>query len=250
MITSAYYIDFIVKTLNVLRQEIISRSKVGITDNNIALENFACDLLNKLYGYNLVNLNKIKKNYPGIDLGDSTNGIGVQITRTGKSSKIKETITKVKDHKCYEEFPHLKFLILTQKQQSYTFRDISDLNLKFNSDKDILDFDDLYIRALYLSISTQKEIAEYLHDQIPFVSKSIGFDYYGPEKMKRLVHEFTESSWDTGELIIEHNFGYLPQVTVMDSDGATVITSIKSTEKTVTLNVSLGVKFSGKVLLT
>jgi hypothetical protein len=73
-------------------------------------------------------------------------------------------------------------------------------------------------------------------------------DYFSPNTVKRLIHEFQADSWVNGQLIIEHNFDYLPQVCVMDSVGTEVMVEIKRDEKVVILEARPN--FSGKVLLS
>jgi hypothetical protein len=173
MITSEKYINYIVETINVLRQEIVSRNKMGLTDHNIHIENFACYLLNEIFSYQLINLNSEQLNNPGIDLGDLNNGIGIQVTATKTSAKINSTLKTIFEHKCYEKYPKIKFFITTYKQEKYTAEDPCATYLNFSTDSDILDFDDLYKRAMHLDIAQQKNIAEYIQKQIPYVNASI-----------------------------------------------------------------------------
>ena len=66
---------------------------------------------------------------------------------------------------------------------------------------------------------------------------------------QRLLYRFTEDHWVDERLTIEHNFGYLPQISVMNLDGTEAGVLIAGrTEKTVTLGSSS--KFSGEALLT
>ena len=71
-----------------------------------------CEVLNRIYGWKLENLNHVEKNFPGIDLGDWERGIGVQVTVEKTSSKINNTIAKIVKNEVYNKFPHLKILIL------------------------------------------------------------------------------------------------------------------------------------------
>ena len=56
--------------LGLLKNQIELENQINFYNNNIGSENLMCGLLNYIYGWNLVNLNKKEKNYPGIDLGD------------------------------------------------------------------------------------------------------------------------------------------------------------------------------------
>ena len=44
--------------------------KLNMLDENKVMEDIMCEVLNRVYGWHLVNLNTKEKNYPGIDLGD------------------------------------------------------------------------------------------------------------------------------------------------------------------------------------
>jgi hypothetical protein len=64
------YIKQINRSLNLLRLEVETLSKVSLTDYNIIAEDFYKDLL-VFYGYSLENLNEKKKNADSIDLIDT-----------------------------------------------------------------------------------------------------------------------------------------------------------------------------------
>lgn len=115
--------------------------KQGLLDENKALEDVMCEVLNRIYGWKLENLNHVEKNFPGIDLGDWERGIGVQVTVEKTSSKINNTIAKIVKNEVYNKFPHLKILILGDKQASYSIR--NDEKIVFDDEKDIIDFVDL-----------------------------------------------------------------------------------------------------------
>lgn len=72
----------------------ISNSK-SYTDINKLSEGFVMNLLNIIYDLNLEDLNKEQANYPGIDLGDASKGMAVQVTSEKKSAKIKDTYEKI-----------------------------------------------------------------------------------------------------------------------------------------------------------
>lgn len=189
---------------------------------------------------------------PGIDLGDTQAGIWFQVTATKTSEKINSTLETCIRHKCYQIYPRLKFFILSAKQSSYSINVELDGLIEFKPDQDILDFDYLYIKTMYLGLSAHKKIAEYIHEQIPYVSETIGADYYNLSTFKRLVYHFKADDWSgkNGELslTIEHNFGYIPQVSLMYPDGTQVMADIKRDEKYLTLGS--GCRWDGKVLLT
>lgn len=69
-------------------------NSVGLTDINSAAEDFFADLLNLVFGTNLVNLNLEKLNFPAIDLGDDKKRVCYQVTSTNDKPKIQKTFIK------------------------------------------------------------------------------------------------------------------------------------------------------------
>ena len=94
-INNSINLDNILKrALNDLKQE----NRNGLYDLNKRWENTARKLLNVAYDWNLKRLeleSTGKKNYPGIDLGDSERMIGVQVSSRNKTKKINEMLSKL-----------------------------------------------------------------------------------------------------------------------------------------------------------
>lgn len=112
------YIDRIIRELAIAQTEIEYQCRLGIYDDVHYWEEIVKGLLNRCYGFHLVNLNEEKKNFPGIDLGDRGRGIGVQVTAEKGSAKLNDTIQTMIGKKVYEEFPHLIFLFWAGSRKS------------------------------------------------------------------------------------------------------------------------------------
>lgn len=67
------------------------------------------------------NLNEEKINYPGIDLGDQSEKMGIQVTETKKSAKLVRSLDKVLENKVYEVYPKFCMFVLGDKQKTYSF---------------------------------------------------------------------------------------------------------------------------------
>lgn len=78
--------------------------KLNMLDENKVMEDIMCEVLNRVYGWHLVNLNTKEKNYSGIDLGDIQQGLGIQVTADKTSAKIQYTFSKVIAHEVYETY--------------------------------------------------------------------------------------------------------------------------------------------------
>ena len=70
-----------------------------------------CDLLNKAFDYELKNMNRIRDNFPAIDLGDEGEGLAVQVTSTGDAGKVKKTLERFYDHNLNVGYNRLIVLI-------------------------------------------------------------------------------------------------------------------------------------------
>lgn len=168
MTKSGFLIEEIVQNLNAFRQEIKSTAKLGLLNQNIHAENFIKDLLNITYKLNLKSLNDSSSNFPGLDLGDEGDqSIAFQITSRKDSKKINETLSTCIDKELYTKYKTIKFFILSEKQKSYKGLLDTTPHFKFNSAKDILDFDDLFIKIKGLKLQNLEEISDLVSNELP-----------------------------------------------------------------------------------
>ena len=70
-----------------------------------------CDLLNEAFDYELKNMNRIRDNFPAIDLGDEDEELAVQVTSTGDAGKVKQTLKRFYDHNLNVGYSRLIVLI-------------------------------------------------------------------------------------------------------------------------------------------
>ncbi|RYE26274.1 MAG: hypothetical protein EOP45_04055 [Sphingobacteriaceae bacterium] len=118
MLTSGIIIGKLIDDLSQLQNQIEMRNQLGLTDLNKYCEDFIEDVLSICYGYNLKNLNASHVNSPGLDLGDINNKIAFQVTSTGNSTKVNDTL-KVITQTQLAIYPTIKIVILGKKQSSY-----------------------------------------------------------------------------------------------------------------------------------
>lgn len=243
MINSGKYMNYIIEKISIIRYELISKNKLNLMDNNIVLENFVCEIMNYIYGYNLTNLNRDRSNFPGLDLGDARLKLGVQVTSTSSSKKINETLEKINKNKCYERFNKIKIFILSEKQKNYTIKNTPKL-IEFDPKKDILDFDELYKELLYTPIDVRLKVSEFIRSEIVDVMDSLEVDYYDLYDFKRCVKEVKVEEWGKVEdrefkVLINHFFGYLPFNVDVLVNGEDVFVSVKRDGQTVELCSSM-----------
>ncbi len=119
-------------------------------DINIDAEQSLIPVLNAVFDVELVNANKLRANFPAVDLVDVRKKVAFQITGSPTLDKILETIRKFIDYKLYEQFQTLYIYILTKKKDSY---DATKINMatrgKFHFDTraNIVDFKDVISRT-------------------------------------------------------------------------------------------------------
>ncbi|OCL95107.1 SMEK domain-containing protein [Aliarcobacter thereius] len=119
------------KSLAITKYDIEHRQSINDYGLNIHSENFFRDILNFIYGYELINSNKEKQNTPFIDLVDKKRKLFFQITTTRTKDKIENTLQVFNDgnYKDYE----IKILYLLEKSKPNQ-ETIKELNSKYNID--------------------------------------------------------------------------------------------------------------------
>lgn len=93
--------------------EVTVLNALDFYDINRISEGTSAKLLNLLFGYALKDLNKIKPNYPGIDLGDQSAGIAFQVTSQASATKIMHSLQIFAEKDYVKAFPNgIRFFII------------------------------------------------------------------------------------------------------------------------------------------
>lgn len=171
-IQSAKAFQQIIMHLSVLRYVVTSNSKRGLLDLNKQAEPFFRDLLNKTHAWNMRHMNAIRVNYPAIDLGDADARVCVQVTAENSSSKIQETLNAFAKHKLSVQYDRLVFLILTQKK-NYTKVFQTQGGLKFDSERDIWDVDDLLSAIEAKPLPELEALLQYIQAELAPIVKAL-----------------------------------------------------------------------------
>jgi hypothetical protein len=162
----------VVMKLSVLRYMVKARSKLCRTDLNRDCETFFAEVLNRAYGYQLVNLNDTDPNAAAIDLADDEARLGVQVTATSTSPKIKQTIEKFLAHKLYSTYDTLVVLILGDKK-NYRAKFETAGKFKFEVGKHIWDIDDVLEKIETLGLEDLRGLSDYIDGQLPQICKAL-----------------------------------------------------------------------------
>lgn len=132
------YFNYIEEKINLNAVRIESRGKLNILDFNQHSENFYNDLLNRLFGWNLINLNEIKQNVEAIDLVDLDSKVIVQVSATATKQKLDNSFSK-EIYKDYRGFT-FKFVSIAKDFEIKNYEIPNNIyDIKFNVDEDIID---------------------------------------------------------------------------------------------------------------
>lgn len=156
--------DEVLNILNQFYETLRVYNEINLLDLNLLSEDFFCKFLNKVFKYNLININKTMKNCPGIDLVDDSNKIIIQITSTNTAKKISDTLensilSKFSDY-------NLKFLFLTNEEKSFKKKFKIPVSIKFNIKSDIIKKSQIIAQILSLTIQEAEEIRDFVRAEL------------------------------------------------------------------------------------
>lgn len=126
---------------------ITMKSKARLLEPTIFGEPFAKKLVEIVFGYpDLINLNEAELNHAAIDLATAGNEAAFQVTITGSSTKIEDSLNMFIKHGYDKIYPRLVFIILGEKQDTYDSQKIirASNKLTFDPTRDIYDLNQLY----------------------------------------------------------------------------------------------------------
>ena len=170
--------------LGCLENYIAIENSQGFTDINVACENLILGMMNIVYDYNLENYNSKNHiaNAKGIDLIDDKRKICVQVSSNHKITKLKDTIENIKGIEYLNDY-HLHFFALVNKANNLrSYKPVNDesLKIKFNANKDIIDF-----HSFSSDIERMSEHKK--HALNAFLCCWLGEEYYNPVLFKEKI---------------------------------------------------------------
>lgn len=146
--------------LTFFEREILTASKKNQIDSSAVLEDFSLGLLNLIYGYDLVNANNIRDNYPAVDLIDVNHRIAVQVTTNNSLEKIWHT----RDEFLLSEL-HLRFDMLIVLILGNTAARSRDIKVR-EFDLQIMTMKDLLVAITALDLDRLQKVDTYLQEHI------------------------------------------------------------------------------------
>lgn len=83
------------KQLGTLVSSVEIAGQNNLSSTHVVAETTLAGLLNRVYGWELINANAIKQNCPGVDLVDADRSIAIQVTATRSAEKVRHTLEEV-----------------------------------------------------------------------------------------------------------------------------------------------------------
>lgn len=145
---------------------LVSSVEIGIRNNlsssNVVAETTLAGLLNRIYGWELVNANAIKQNYPGIDLIDIGRNIAVQVTSTRTVEKVRHTLTEVGKQDAV--YARLIVLVITNEAPTPGMKNCT--VPEYSGSMEIWNIPDLLRAAMGLDADALSVIIEYMEKEL------------------------------------------------------------------------------------
>lgn len=194
--------------------EVKVKNAMGLFDINTVAEDFLIPILAIVFSCpKLRNQNRIRMNFPAVDLGCADSRTSIQITSDSSSSKMCETLEKFESQHLSNDFDSLYVYVITEKQNSYTSPKLTEaankLSIKFYTSTNILDYRDLAKKLDDLTNEQLKRINNHLEAEFRDADAHLQFrdnldEFLGVSQQKIEVEKQTKK--------------YIPSVFVETSD--------------------------------
>jgi len=194
--------------------EVKVKNAIGLFDINTVAEDFLIPILAIAFNCpELRNQNRIRMNFPAVDLGCAASKTSIQITSDSSSSKVRETLEKFNSHNLSNNFDSLYIYVITERQNSYPSPKLTEaankLSIKFDTSTNIIDYRDLAKKLTDLTNEQLKRINNHLEAEFRDADDHLQFrdnldEFLGVSQQKIEVEKQTKK--------------YIPSVFVETSD--------------------------------
>lgn len=187
----AQYFDYIEERLNTLATRIHSRGKLNILGLHVHSEDFYLHFFNKLYGWNLTNLNHKLQNVEAIDLVDNSSKIIVQVSATSTKEKIESTLQKDM-LKTYNKY-NFKFISISKDASALRKRTYANPHgVTFVPLNDIYDTISILNYIKSLDIDNQKIIYQFIKNELGNEVDIVKLD----SNLAMVINILSKEDWD------------------------------------------------------
>ncbi len=208
--------DIIKKKFTDIHSQVTIDGSLKLYDINIRAEYIFMPILNDTYNYQLINANKIKANFPCIDLIDTNKKIIIQVTSSLSTTKIIGTLECLKKYKNNElkEYVDYKliFLYIVNSKGKLTSSFLKKNNLKYDN---FLDISDL-LKKIEDDINLQSKLHETVQkiftlENIEEIAQSTKPLYQNNKLWKIIEENSNKTIQDKIELLLKNT------ITLLDS---------------------------------
>lgn len=185
------YFNYIEEKLNVLSQRIETRGKLNLLDLHQHSEDFYMHLLNKLFGFELENLNEEQHNVEAIDLVDINKKIILQVSATCTKNKVDSSLSKGILAK-YSGYT-FKFVSISKdasELRKHTFN--NPYSVVFNPLSDIYDIKSILSEVKGKEVNDIKQIYDFIKDELGGDVDIVKFD----SNLSSIINILSKENWD------------------------------------------------------
>lgn len=169
--------DYIEEKLTILSMRVKNRGKLNILDLHMHSENFYRDLLNILYGWSLVNENKVEQNVEAIDLIDETNKLIVQVSATATKTKIENSLNKKKIEGYSGNNYRFKFISIAENADKLRDKNYNNsYGILFDPQNDIIDIVSIEKEILNLESQKLNSVYDFIKNELGNTPDSVKFN--------------------------------------------------------------------------
>ena len=189
------YFNYIEEKLNILATRIDSRGKLNILDLHTHSENFYLHFLNRLYGWDLSNLNKKLQNVEAIDLIDRSNKLIIQVSATCTKQKVESALKKdiIKKYNDYT----FKFISISKDASGLRKKEYANPHgVAFSPEEDIYGNTSILKCIQSLDIKKQKRIYQFIKDELGGEVDVVKLD----SNLATIIDIISKENWDINDL--------------------------------------------------
>lgn len=191
------YYDYIEEKLNLLSLRVNTKGKLNQLELHTHCEYFYQRFCNKLYSWNLRNLNQERQNVEAIDLIDDDNKLIVSVSATNTKQKVESSLKNkiIEDHLGYT----FKFIAISKEAdelRKQTFE--NPFKIAFNPLTDIIDCLSILKWVQNLRIDLQKQIYLFIRDELGSEVDIVKLD----SNLAAIINILSKENWDTNEMSI------------------------------------------------
>lgn len=190
-------INTIFEKLSILSTEIRLRGGFNMLDINVVSESFFAELMNRIFGYHLSNLNLSEQNAKSIDLIDPTNKLIVQVSSDNSKKKVQTSLSGI-DNSKYDGY-HFLFVSIAKEVSHLKKEKFAPISgISFAPDTDCYDIKSLIKLIEEKGSDCVQNVSEYLSKTVVYTEKKD----VRPEAITYVIKQLADI--DLSELDNEH----------------------------------------------